>query len=238
MGFFQDIFGNQAAKDAAAAKTAGLTAGYNQATGLYDQGRNALTTNYANAVAPFTDVFNSSTAGANAYGDATGANGTAGQARAKSNFQTDPGYQFQLDQGLQAIDRGAAARGMNTSGNLLTAEQQYGTGLANQSYGQYVSRLQPYLGQQTSAAGGIAAVDTGLGNTLNTSYGNQGNLAYNTQTGIGNAQAAEDTARGAQNNSLFSGAINLGTKLLGYAMPTGGIGNLFMGGGSPSGYGA
>jgi hypothetical protein len=127
---------------------------------------------------------------------------------------------------------------MNTSGNLLTAEQQYGTGLANQSYGQYVSRLQPYLGQQTSAAGGIAAVDTGLGNTLNTSYGNQGNLAYNTQTGIGNANAAEDTARGAQNNSLFSGAINLGSKLLGFALPTGGLNLGSIGGTNPMGGGS
>jgi hypothetical protein len=218
MGFFDDIFNNGAAKDAANAKIAGLNNAYDQASGFFGQGRNALTTNYADAVAPFTSVFNSATAGANAYGDATGANGAAGQSRAASNFQTDPGYQFQMDQGLQAIDRGAAARGLSTSGNLLTAEQNYGTGLANQSYGQYVSRLQPYLGQQTSAAGGIAAVDTGLGNALNANYGNQGNLAYNTQTGIGNANAAEDTARGAQNNSLFSGAINLGTKLLGFAV--------------------
>jgi hypothetical protein len=218
MGFFQDVFGNAGAEDAANAKIAGLNAGYNQASDLFGQGRNALSTNYASALQPYTDVYNSSTAGANAYGDATGANGTAGQARAKANFQTDPGYQFQFDQGLQAIDRGAASRGMNTSGNLLTAEQNYGTGLANQSYGQYVSRLQPYLGQQTSAAGGIAAVDTGLGNSLNTSYGNQGNLAYNTQTGIGNANAAQDLSRAATNTSIFNGAIDLGSKLLGFAV--------------------
>jgi hypothetical protein len=117
---------------------------------------------------------------------------------------------------LQAIDRGAASKGLVNSGNLLTAEQQYGTGLANQSYQQYVTNLQPYLNQQTQAATGIAGVNMGQGNALNTSYGNQGNLAFNTQAGIGNAQAAADTADQNTSNSFLSGIANLGTKLLGY----------------------
>lgn len=210
------MFGNASAEDAANAKIAGLTAGYGQASDLYQQGRNAITGDYASALAPYSDILASSGKGAAAYGDATGANGPEGNARATANFQANPGYQFQFDQGLQALDRGAASKGQVNSGNLLTAEQQYGTGLANQSYQQYVSNLQPYLGQQTSAAGGNAVVNMGEGNALNTSYGNQGNLAFNTQTGIGNATAAEDTARGATNNSLFQGAMQLGTSLLGF----------------------
>lgn len=158
----------------------------------------------------------SATKGATAYGDATGANGPEGYARAVSSFQANPGYQFALNQGLQAIDRGAASRGLVTSGNTLNAEQQYGTGLANQYYQQYVQNLQPYLGQQTSAAGGAASVNMGEGNALNTSYGNQGNLAYNTQAGIGNAQAAADIANQNASNSFLGGVLNLGSKLLGF----------------------
>lgn len=191
--------------------------GYGQASDLYGQGRNALSTNYAAALKPFQTIFDSSTGGSNAYGDATGANGPEGYARAISNFSKTPGYQFALDQGLQAIDRGAASRGMTTSGNTLTAEQNYGTGLADQTYQNYVKNLQPYLGQQTAAAGGIATVDTGLGSGLNTSFGNQGNLAYNTQAGIGTAQAASDIAAQNASNSFLGGVLNLGTKLLGYA---------------------
>src|SRR5690242_17663079 len=166
-------FGTSGYQDAANAKIAGLNAGYNQASGLYDQGRGALSTNYAAALQPFTDLSKSATAGATAYGNATGANGAQGYSDAVKNFQANPGYQFQLDQGIQAIDRSSAANtGGGLSGNLLTALQQYGTGLANQSYNQYVQNLQPYLGQQTQAAAGQATVDTGLGNALNTSYGN------------------------------------------------------------------
>jgi hypothetical protein len=223
MALFSDLFGS-GYQDAANAQKAGLTAGYGQASDQYGQGRSAINTSYSAALSPFTDVFGSATSGANAYGDATGANGAAGNARGLANFQASPGYQWQLGQGLQAIDRGAASRGMLTSGNTLTAEQQYGQGLANQNYQQYVQNLQPYLNQQTQGAAGIAGVNMGQGNALNTSYGNQGNLAYNTQAGIGNAQAAADTAGQNASNSFLGGVLNLGTKLLGYNNSGGGGG--------------
>ena len=217
MSFFSDLFGG-GYDDAAAAKISGLNAGYGQASGLYDQGRNAAQTNYSAALQPFQTLFTQSQNGSNAYADATGANGPAGNARATTNFQANPGYQFQLDQGLKAIDRGAASKGLVNSGNLLTSEQNYGTGLANQSYQQYVQNLSPYLQQGTAAATGIAGVDTGLGGLLNTSYGNQGNLAYNTQAGVGNAQAAADISNQNASNAFLGGVLNLGTKLLGYAL--------------------
>lgn len=63
------------------------------------------------------------------------------------------------------------------------------------------------LGQ--GAAAGTAGVDTGLGTTLNNSYGTQGNVAYNTQTGMGNANANADlaglTASGNDINALMAG---------------------------------
>lgn len=220
MSLFDSLFTNSDSQDAANAKIAGLNAGYNQASGLYGQGRDALTTNYAAGLKPYQTLFDQAQGGINAYGDATGANGAAGYTNATNNFQTNPGYQFQLNQGLQAIDRGAASKGMLTSGNTLNAEQQYGTGLANQSYQQYVQNLQPYLGLGQSAASGIGTLNANLGNSLNSSYGNQGNLAYNTQAGIGNAQAAADLANGAAANNAFSAigaGLNLGTKLLGFA---------------------
>jgi hypothetical protein len=41
--------------------------------------------------------------GANAYGDATGANGAEGFGRVRYRTSSDPGYGFQMDQGLQAL---------------------------------------------------------------------------------------------------------------------------------------
>lgn len=208
--------GSTGADDAAQAKIAGLNAGYSQASDLFGTGRGALNTNYASALKPFQTTFDSATLGANAYGNALGLNGPGGSADATAAFRNNPGYGFAFDQGLQGIDRGAAARGMLTSGNTLNAEQQFGTGLADQTYQSYVKNLQPYLGQQLGAAGGIAGVNMGLGNSLNTSYGNQGNLAYNTQAGIGNANASADLANANSSNAFLGNILNLGTKLLGF----------------------
>ena len=52
------------------------------------------------------------------------------------NFQQQPGYQFQLQQGQNAALSSAAGRGAGLSGATLKALSTYGTGVANQSYGQ------------------------------------------------------------------------------------------------------
>src|SRR5512139_2961145 len=170
MGFFQDVFGNGGAKDAAAAKIAGLNAGYGQASDLYGQGRNAITTNYAAALDPYSQVFNEAGGGGQAYGDLTGANGQQGFDRAVQLFRNSPGYQFALDQGIQAAERVGSKYGQNNSGNEMTALDKFGTGLADQTYGNYVQRLQPYLQQRLAGAAGIAGVNMGQGNALNTSF--------------------------------------------------------------------
>ena len=58
-----------------------------------------------------------------------------------SKIQTDPGYQFVKQQGEQAINRSAAAKGMLNSGGVLAELQKYGSGLASQEYGGQVNRL-------------------------------------------------------------------------------------------------
>jgi hypothetical protein len=76
-----------------------------------------------------------------ANADLLGLNGPDAAARAMGNFSASPGYQWQLDQGLRAIDAGAAASGMLRSGATLKAEQEYGQGLANQDFSKYYERL-------------------------------------------------------------------------------------------------
>jgi hypothetical protein len=90
-----------------------------------------------------------------ALGDLYGLNGTTAATSATQNWENTPGYKFAMDQGLKAIDAGAAARGMLSSGNNLQAEQQYGTGLAGQYYQQYLQNLQNAAGQGINAAGGV-----------------------------------------------------------------------------------
>jgi hypothetical protein len=103
------------------------------------------------------------------------------------NFQTSPGYQFQLQQGLRGVDAGAAAKGMLRSGATLKQEETYGQGLANQDFSNYYNRLMGIstLGE-TAAAGGASTANTagalaqGAGNTQASVFGNAATGLSNT----------------------------------------------------------
>lgn len=218
MGLF-DIFNNDNANDARDAKISGLNAGYSQASGLFDQGRNAITSYFGQAQQPFQQnmalINGTGTNGYNAFGDATGANGEAGLSRAKDLFTASPGFQEGLDLTLNANDRRAASRGMLNSGNTIADTTKLATDYASQKYGDYVKGLQPFFytpTQATQAAAGNAGVLTGEGSALNSSFGNQGNLAFQTQTGIGNAEASADLARNGSSQNLW-GALMGGAQL-------------------------
>lgn len=276
MGLF-DLFSNSTAEQAAAQRNQGLQQGYDALsstygqgrdalTSGYDQGRNTLATNYTSGINAATSAYGNAGniysglgdyfkglygGGAQAYGDATGANGTAGFDRARTSFQSDPGYNFQLDQGLQALQRTHAAAGNLSSGNADADTLKYSQGLADQSYGNYVSRLAPYLslagtGASTAAAGQadasahlgntLNADYTGLGNATNADYTGQGgglNASYQGQGGAANTnytgQGASDAAATMNNYNIGANQLNALTGTLGFLAGGGG------GGGSSSG---
>ena len=93
--------------------------------------------------------------------DLLGLNGPDAASAAMAKFQTSPGYQFQTQQGLRAVDMGAAANEMLRSGATLKAEQTFGQGLADSDFGNYWNRLQQLSSGGLSAAGGIAGAATG-----------------------------------------------------------------------------
>ena len=149
MGFFQDLFGGTAAKAAQTAaqqKVQGLQAGQAYAEPLYGQAQQNIQTGYGQAQDIWNPVYQTGLGGAQAYADITGAAGQAGQDRARALFQTDPGYQFAVNQALQATQRSQGTGGFQDSGNVLTALQDRASGLAQQQYQNYVQRLQPFLG--------------------------------------------------------------------------------------------
>lgn len=106
-------------------------------------------------------------------------------------FEATPGYQFALEQGQAAIDGSAAARGNVFSGATLKAQQEFGTGLAQQEYGNYLNRLTGQAAQGQAAAGNIATAGSNYASGM-------GNVNAN----IGNAQAAGAIGQG---NALTSG---------------------------------
>lgn len=99
-------------------------------------------------------------AGTNALAPQQALLGLQGQEAADTamqNFQQSPGYQYQLDQGLRAVDAGAAAKGMLRSGATLKAEQTLGNNLAAQDFGAYYNRLAGLAGLGQSSAAGVGA---------------------------------------------------------------------------------
>lgn len=91
-------------------------------------------------------------------------------------------YKFRFNQGQQAAERGAAAKGMLGSGNTLAALAQYGQGMASDEYGNEVSRLGALSGQRDQ-------YNLGLKGLANSEYGlragtdqNRGSLALSALT--------------------------------------------------------
>lgn len=217
MGIF-DIFNNTDQRAAANDQIAGINAGLAAGNNYFGQGANALNTNYTAGLQPFLQNFGQDTQGATALGNALGLNGPGGSASAVSAFQANPGYNFQLNSGLNAVNAKAAASGGLGSGGNAMDLNNYAQGQANQGWGQYIQNLQPYLGAQNAAATGIGNLYSGLGNQLSSLYQNQGNMNYGANTSIGNANANADMGNltGSQNLWGFGmGAANLGTKLFG-----------------------
>ena len=103
-----------------------------------------------------------------------------------AQFQTSPGYQFQLDQGLRAVDAGAAANSMLRSGATMKAEQAFGSGLAATEFTNYYNRLfaLSQLGE-TAAAGGAATAGQAASTALQGANA-QSSIYGNTAAGLGN----------------------------------------------------
>lgn len=151
-------------------------------------------------------------------GSASGAApGTAGTTGAKATspyggFFQSPGYQWQLDQGMKAIDHGAASQGLLGSGATVKAEQRYAEGLASQDFGNYTSGLANIAGLGTNgtnastAAGQTAASNISneliaSGNARASSYANAGSAI---NSGLNNVMSAYLM----QNMGMFGGGGN------------------------------
>lgn len=107
-----------------------------------------------------------------------------------AGFQQSPGYNFQMQQGIGAIQNSAAAHGGVASGNTLKALNQFGQGVANQDYYNYgntqqanylndysaqaqaaqqrFNNLQTIAGSGQNAAAGLGALGASTANQVGT----------------------------------------------------------------------
>jgi hypothetical protein len=113
------------------------------------------------------------------------------------NYQQSPGYEFQMQQGLEGVQNSAAARGSGLSGATMKALQRYGTGLAAQDYN---NQFQNYIQGNNQQS-----------NIYQQNYGNNANQninRYNQMAGVANyGQQA--------NNNLANMSMSQGNNLAG-----------------------
>lgn len=135
----------------------------------------------------------------NADGTTTPGNPNAGADDTKL-IQSLPGYQFNMDQGNQSVQRDLAAKGLLGSGAAGKALTQYGQGYAMNASNQYLNGLQSIAGvgqtsvQATGQAGANAANQIGsnqiyAGNAQASGYANQSNAINSGLSGLGGAIA-------------------------------------------------
>lgn len=129
-----------------------------------------------------------------------------------------PGYQFQLQQGTDAITKQAAATGNLMSGNTGKALEDYGQGLASTDYGNlYNQALQTYMtnynvwNNDTNNQFNREATVSGMGQTAAGQEGALGQSAAGNMAGIdltGGAQQAQqiNNAAAARASGYVGGA--------------------------------
>lgn len=112
------------------------------------------------------------------------------------DYLEDPGYQFRMQQGEQAINRAAAAAGRYDSGRALKDLAEFNSGLASQEFGNAYNRWNL---DQTNIYNRLSGV-AGTGQQTATQLANLGsNMASN----IGNLNVAGG-------NAIAAGHINAG----------------------------
>ena len=113
-----------------------------------------------------------------------------------ADFKADPGYQFRLDQGQQALERSAAARGGLLSGAALKDANNFAQGQASQewqaAYDRFntnrTNKMNPLLslaGAAQTASGALGAAGQNFANGAGAALSNYSATAGQNITGAG-----------------------------------------------------
>lgn len=206
---------------AASAQAEAANRGRDMALGELDQGFDRTSGLYDNAQGFFQPYQQAGQQGMQTYLGSLGLGGQEGRDQAVGAFQAGPGYQFAMDQGMQAANRAASAGGMLTSGNTLQALTRFGQGLANQEYGGWQDRLAGLGNMGLAASGEMAGNRMRLGDIGMGVAQQRAGIQSNTENAIGAAQAGAHMAgqQAAQNRfGAVMGGINTVANLAGKAM--------------------
>ena len=118
--------------------------------------------------------------GAAAVGRLGALSGYGGKPPDFSSFYADPGRNFAISEGQNAIDRSAAARGGLLSGGAVKEGVRYATGMADQQYSAFYDRLLQQAGLGNTGIGASAAAGSNAANNISATAMNAGNARAST----------------------------------------------------------
>ena len=149
-------------------------------------------------------------------------------------LRSTPGYDWQLGQGVNALDRSAASRGMLLSGPQAKAVTKYGQGLADTTYNSLMDRLYGLSNQGQSAASLAGNQGMATGQNMGNAYMSGANAQAQ---GLYNAYNVRESAYQNQQNNMMGGLGMLTNSLgkFGSAVAPA-VSNWWSGGGTPSDY--
>lgn len=138
------------------------------------------------------------------------------------NITNQPGYQAQFDEGINAVQKAASARGLLGSGNMLKDLTSFASQLEGQYYSDTLNRLANQAAQGTQAAGAIANAYSGQGSALAGLQSQLGDTLSNAALSKGNAlsqayqlgsQKYKQVITGQSSSSSGGGLSGLGSVL-------------------------
>lgn len=110
------------------------------------------------------------------------------------DVMNEPGYQFGMDQGQQALSRQMASRGMYNSGAAMKSAARYGNDYATTKYDNAFNREVANRNAQLNPLQSLAGLGQSGANSIAAAGGNYANQVGNNLTSLGNAQAASQLA--------------------------------------------
>lgn len=137
------------------------------------------------------------------------------------DWKTSPGYQFRLEEGQKAVERGAAARSGLLSGRTGKALERYGQDVATLEYDKILNRLGGVVDVGARAAGAGAGQAIQTGQTQAGVLGQSAGLAFQTGQGLAGAESQVGAARASGylgTQAAGTNILNMGSALVGTMM--------------------
>jgi hypothetical protein len=155
------------------------------------------------------------TAGAQSLSDLQGQMSTLNQPFTMSQFQEDPGYQFDLQQGQSALQNSAAASGHMISSQELGNASNYSQSMASNEFNNAFNRYQTQNQSTYNRLMGMVQVGQAGASNTNAAAMNAGNNISANTIGAGNAAAAAQVGTA---NAITGGIGSAVNGLTGYSM--------------------